>query len=58
MFGSRKKTAYFNQSSQVYSIIKDILGKSTTNTTKLVNKWNGESPGNNNELIKKLDRIL
>ena len=47
-----KEAAHLNQSSQVYSIIKDILGKSTTNTAKLVNKRNGESLTNNDELIK------
>ena len=47
-----EEAAHLNQSSKVYSIIRDISGKSTTNTVKLVNKQNGESPTDNDELIK------
>ena len=47
-----EEEAHFNRSSKVYSIIRDILGKSTTNTAKLVNKRNRESLIDNNELIK------
>ena len=47
-----EEAAHFNQSSKVYSIIRDISGKSTTNTAKLGNKRNGEFPTNNDELIK------
>ena len=41
-----------NQSSKVYFIIRGISGKSTINTAKLVNTRNGESPADNDELIK------
>ena len=47
-----EEAAHLNQSSKVYSMIKDISGKSTTNTAKLGNKQNGESPTDNDELIK------
>ena len=33
-----EEAAHFNQLSKVYSTIRDILRKSTTNTTTLVNK--------------------
>ena len=49
---AEEEEAHFNRSSKVYSIIRDILGKSTTNTAKLVNKRNRESLTDNNELIK------
>ena len=51
-FLQAEEEAHFNRSSKVYSIIRDISGKSTTNTAKLVNKRNRESPTDNNELIK------
>ena len=47
-----EEAAHLNRSSKVYSIIRDISGKSTTNTANLVNKLNGESPTDNDELIK------
>ena len=47
-----EEEAHFNRSSKVYSIIRDISGKSTTNAAKLINKRNRESPTDNNELIK------
>ena len=49
---AEEEEAHFNRSSKVYSIIRDILGKSTTNTAKLVNMRNRESLTDNNELIK------
>ena len=47
-----EEEAHFNRSSKVYSIIRDISGKSTANTAKLVNKRNRVSPTDNSELIK------
>ena len=41
-----------NQSSKVYFIIREISGKSATNTAKLVNKQNGHPPTDNEDLIK------
>lgn len=41
-----------NQSSKVYSIIRDITRKSTVNSAMLVNKRNGEPPFNKKELIQ------
>ena len=49
-----EEVAHFNQSSKVYSIMRDILGTSATNTAKLVNKQNGKSLNGNGELIKEL----
>ena len=43
---------HLNQSSTVYSIIKEISGKSAINTAKLVNKQNGQPPTDNEDLIK------
>ena len=47
-----EQAAHLNQSSKVYSLIRDISGKSTTDTAKLVSKRNGKSPTDNDELIK------
>ena len=47
-----EEAAHPNQSSKVYFIIRGISGKSTINTAKLVNTRNGESPADNDELIK------
>ena len=41
-----------NQSSKIYSIIRDVSGKLATSTVKLINEWNGESLTNKDELIK------
>ena len=42
-----EQAAHPNQSSKVYFIIRDISGKST-----IINKQNGQSPADNDELIK------
>lgn len=43
---------YLAQSSKVYSITRDISGKSITDTAKLVTKQNYEPPTNNLDLRK------
>ena len=47
-----EEAAHINQSSKVDSIVRDTSRKSTTNTAKLVNKRNTESPTDNDELTK------
>ena len=47
-----EEASQLNQSSRVYSIIRDISGKSTKNTAMLVNKQNGESPIDKEDLLK------
>ena len=47
-----KKAATPNQSSKVFSIIRDITGKSTTNSAINVNKRNEDPPANRVELVK------
>ena len=49
-----EEAAHFNQSSKVYSIMRDILGTLATSTAKLVNKQDGKSLTGNGELIKEL----
>lgn len=43
---------YLAQSSKVYSITRDISGKSITDTAKLVTRQNYEPPTNNLDLRK------
>ena len=53
-----EEASQLNQSSRVYSIIRDISGKSTKNTAMLVNKQNGESPINKEDLLNPISTGL
>ena len=47
-----EEVSHLNQSNKVYSITREISGKSATTTAKLVNKQNGQPPTDNEDLIK------